>query len=97
MSEPSVNTRRKWRPSLSFVVFLVLTSVLALPLFSIYFLKVYQNQLIQQTEAELIAQGAVLAATFRREVETAITQGTALGAVVWRHQLRPFRCRSWSP
>ena len=37
-------------------MFLVLTSVLVLPLFSLYFLKVYQNQLIQQVEAELIAQ-----------------------------------------
>ena len=47
---------QKWRPSLSLVVFLVLTAVLLLPLFSLYFLRVYQNQLIQQTEAELIAQ-----------------------------------------
>jgi hypothetical protein len=29
---------RKWRPSLSLVVFLVLTAVLLLPLFSLYFL-----------------------------------------------------------
>ena len=72
----------KWRPSLSLVVFLVLASVLALPLLSLYFLKVYQNQLIQQTEAELIAQSAALAAVFRREVETAITQGTALGTPI---------------
>jgi signal transduction histidine kinase len=53
--------------------------VLLLPLFSLYFLKVYQNQLIQQTEAELIAQSAALAAVFRREVETGIPQGVALG------------------
>jgi hypothetical protein len=70
---------RKWRPSLSLVVFLVLASVLALPLLSLYFLKVYQNQLIQQTEAELIAQSAALAAVFRREVETALPQGALLG------------------
>ncbi len=82
MSEPPVNTSRKWRPSLSLVVFVVLTSVLVLPLFSIYFLKVYQNQLIQQAEAELIAQSAALAATFRREVETGIPPGVALGAKV---------------
>ena len=80
MIEPSANTSRKWRPSLSLVVFLVLTSVLALPLFSIYFLKVYQNQLIQQAEAELIAQSAALAATFRREVETGVPPDVALGA-----------------
>src|SRR5258708_6186666 len=79
-ASPAPRPLRKWRPSLSLVVFLVLASVLSLPLFSLYFLKVYQNQLIQQTEAELIAQSAALAATFRREVETGIPQGVALGA-----------------
>jgi signal transduction histidine kinase len=74
--------RRKWRPNLSLVVFLVLASVLLLPLLSLYFLKVYQNQLIRQTEAELIAQSAALAAVFRREIETAIPRNVALGAKV---------------
>jgi len=71
--------RRKWRPSLSLIVFVVLTSVLSIPLFSLFFLKIYQTQLIQQTEAELIAQSAALGAIFRREVETGIPQGVALG------------------
>jgi signal transduction histidine kinase len=70
---------RKWRPSLSLVVFLVLASVLSLPLLNLYFLKIYQNQLIQQAEAELIAQSAALSAVFRREVETSIPQGATLG------------------
>ncbi len=82
MTDASANTRRKWRPSLSLVVFIVLTSVLSLPLFSLYFLKVYQTQLIQQTEAELIAQSAALSAVFHREVETAIPQSVALGTRV---------------
>jgi signal transduction histidine kinase len=75
----SAGTPRKWRPSLSLVVFIVLVSVLLLPLFTLYFLKVYQNQLIQQTEAELIAQSAALAAVFHREIETSIPRDTALG------------------
>jgi signal transduction histidine kinase len=79
---PSSGPRQKWRPSLSLVVFLVLASVLSLPLFSLYFLKVYQNQLIQQTEAELIAQSAALGAVFHREVETSIPKDVALGAAV---------------
>jgi signal transduction histidine kinase len=79
---PAPGARQKWRPSLSLVVFLVLTSVLSLPLFSLYFLKVYQNQLIQQTEAELIAQSAALSAVFRREIETGIPPGVALGTKV---------------
>jgi signal transduction histidine kinase len=82
LTNASATTRLKWRPSLSLVVFFVLTSVLTLPLFSLYFLKVYQNQLIQQTEAELIAQSAALSAVFHREVETGIPQGVALGTSV---------------
>jgi signal transduction histidine kinase len=78
-ARPAPATPPKWRPSLSLVVFLVLVSVLLLPLFSLYFLKVYQNQLIQQTESELIAQSAALAATFHREVETGIPQTVRLG------------------
>jgi signal transduction histidine kinase len=81
-SLPDADTSRKWRPSLSLVVFIVLTAVLVLPLFSFYFLKIYQNQLIQQTEAELIAQGAALSAVFRREVETGIPPSVALGTRV---------------
>ena len=69
----------KWRPSLSLIVFMVLVSVLLLPLFSLYFLKVYQNQLIQETESELIAQSAALAAVFHREAESGIPQSVALG------------------
>lgn len=95
MIEPSANTSRKWRPSLSLVVFIVLTSVLALPLFSLYFLKVYQNQLIQQAEAELIAQSAVLSAVFRREVATGIPESVALGTPVppaaQKHSDEPYQ------
>jgi hypothetical protein len=72
-------TPAKWRPSLSLVVFIVLVSVLLLPLFSLYFLRVYQNQLIRETESELIAQSAALAAVFHREVESTIPQSIALG------------------
>jgi signal transduction histidine kinase len=94
MDAPRVDARRldaprlgsrppqKWRPSLSLVVFLVLTAVLLLPLFSLYFLRVYQNQLIQQTEAELIAQSAALSAVFHREIETTVPRGVALGETI---------------
>jgi signal transduction histidine kinase len=81
-AKPLPRLRGKWRPTLSLVVFLVLASVLSLPLFSLYFLKIYQNQLIQQTEAELIAQSAALAAVFHREVETGLPPEVPLGAQV---------------
>ena len=79
---PASRPPQKWRPSLSLVVFLVLTAVLLLPLFSLYFLRVYQNQLIQQTEAELIAQSAALSAVFHREIETTVPRGVALGKTI---------------
>jgi len=81
-NRPASVTPAKWRPSLSLVVFLVLASVLLLPLFSLYFLKVYQNQLIRETESELIAQSAALAAVFHREVESTFSHDVALGAKV---------------
>ena len=81
MTEAFKATRQKWRPSLSLVVFLVLTAVLSLPLFSLYFLKLYQNELIQQTESELIAQSAALAAVFEREI-SAQAEGLVLGVIV---------------
>jgi signal transduction histidine kinase len=83
------HTPAKWRPSLSLIVFIVLVSVLLLPLFTLYFLKVYQNQLVQETESELIAQSAALAAVFRREVVSTIPQAVALGA-----RLTPAKERS---
>jgi signal transduction histidine kinase len=80
VTRSAFRTPVKWRPSLSLIVFLVLVSVLLLPLFSLYFLRVYQNQLIQETESELIAQSAALAAVFHREVESTIPPDVTLGA-----------------
>lgn len=54
----------KWRPRLSVVVGVMLTAVLCLPLASLVLFRFYENQLIRQTEAELIAQGAALGAAF---------------------------------
>jgi signal transduction histidine kinase len=82
LTEAYKRARQKWRPSLSLVVFLVLTAVLSLPLFSLYFLKLYQNELIQQTESELIAQSAALAAVFEREISAPAAQGLVLGVNV---------------
>jgi signal transduction histidine kinase len=59
--------RQKWRPSLAMIVCAVLTTVTALPLAGLFFFRLYENQLIRQTEAELTAQCAVLAALFERE------------------------------
>src|SRR3954469_12940393 len=74
--------REKWRPSLGLVIFTVLASVAALPLVGLFFFRLYDNQLIHQTQAELIAQSRVLAAVYAREVETRLGDGITLGAEI---------------
>ena len=54
--------RDRWRPPLSLVIALVLGIMLLVPLGGIVFFRVYENQLIQTTEGELIAQSAAIAA-----------------------------------
>jgi signal transduction histidine kinase len=58
--------KRHW-PALRLrtILFLTFLFVAALPGIGAVFLRVYENTLVQQTEAELIAQGAVLAGAYR--------------------------------
>ena len=58
--------KRHW-PALRLrtLLFLTLLLVAALPGIIAVFLRVYENTIVQQTEAELIAQGAVLAGAYR--------------------------------
>src|SRR3954453_13027084 len=70
----------KWRPSLGLVVFAMLSTAIALPLGGLFFFRIYDNQLIHQTQAELIAQSRVLAVIYAREVEARMATGIPLGA-----------------
>jgi two-component system sensor histidine kinase CreC len=72
--------RRKWRPSLAMIVCAMLTTVTALPLAGLFFFRLYENQLIRETEAELTAQCAVLAALFEREAGGALATSSAADA-----------------
>ncbi|WP_287161508.1 histidine kinase dimerization/phospho-acceptor domain-containing protein, partial [Mesorhizobium sp.] len=72
----------KWRPRLATVVVAILIMVMALPLVGLFFFRLYENQLIRQTEAELIAQGAALAAIYAQEVRDAGIAIEKLGAAV---------------
>lgn len=74
--------KRKWRPTLGLCLTLVLLTVLMLPIMGVFFFRIYENQLIHQTEAELIGQSAVLAALMRREIEAASLPDALLGAWV---------------
>ena len=64
----------KWRPRIGLVVLAILLTVMALPLVGLFFFRIYENQLVRQTEAELIGQGAALAAIYAREVHSAARQ-----------------------
>jgi len=58
--------KRRWPPiRLRAILFGVLLFVAALPGVAAVLLRVYENTLVQQTEAELIAQGAALAGAYR--------------------------------
>ncbi|MBN9459499.1 MAG: HAMP domain-containing histidine kinase [Bosea sp.] len=70
----------KWRPSLSLIVIMMLTAVLTLPLVSLFFFRIYENQLVHQTEAELIAQSAALSAVIESDLDGHLPPDTALGA-----------------
>lgn len=71
--------RHRWRPSLGQIVSVVLVTVLALPLVGLFFFRLYENQLIRETEAELIAQSAAIAAVFAQKVEELPTGQQVLG------------------
>lgn len=71
-----------WRPRLGTVVVCILLTVLALPLVGLFFFRLYENTLIRQTEAELIAQAAALSAIYAAEVVEARLPAAKLGAEV---------------
>jgi len=48
------------------ILLVVMLMVLALPLAGLYFFRIYENELVRQTEQELISQSAVLSASFRQ-------------------------------
>jgi signal transduction histidine kinase len=60
----------------------VTLTVLVLPLGSIVFFRIYENQLVRETEAELIAQAAVLAALLDRAVAASAAELGDHGAPV---------------
>src|SRR5689334_24789898 len=80
MSEANID--RKWRPSLGLIIFAVLAAVTALPLVGLFFFRLYDNQLIRQTQAELIAQSQVLSAIDAREIEMRRAGCIPLGAEI---------------
>lgn len=73
---------RKWRPPVRLVIAAILIAATALPLTGLFFFRVYENQLIHQTEGELIGQSAAIAAIYRLMLEEADTPADAPGKPV---------------
>jgi two-component system sensor histidine kinase ChvG len=84
--QPLKDIAKRFWPALRLrtILFGTLLFVAALPGISAVFLRVYENTLVQQTEAELIAQGAALAGAYRAAWHTA-------GAPPERRKLEPQR------
>ncbi len=72
---------KKWRPSLRSIIFVMLLIVLLLPLAGLFFFRIYENQLVRQTESELIAQSAVIGSVYAGEVRKAAISVAALGPI----------------
>ncbi|QQR41657.1 HAMP domain-containing histidine kinase [Myxococcus xanthus] len=71
----SPSPERRARPRLWLVFAAVGIAGFALTLAGLAFVRVYDNQLIRQTESELIAQGAVIAEVFRERLRATVPEG----------------------
>jgi signal transduction histidine kinase len=64
-----IPSARNWRFKLRSILLAVSVVVLILPLGGVYFLRIYENELVKQTELDLISQAALISATYKRETE----------------------------
>jgi len=83
--------RDKWRPPLFLVVAAVLGIMLLVPLAGISFFRVYENQLIETTEAELIAQSAAIAAATAQTLQDLGGANLPLGETVASAPAKSYR------
>ena len=58
--------KQKYRPSVALILIAVNLTILALPLGSVLFFRIYEGRLVHETEAELISQAAVIAAAYKQ-------------------------------
>jgi signal transduction histidine kinase len=60
--------QKRWQFKLRTILLIVNLVLLLLPLAGIFFFRVYENELVKQTELELISQAAFIAAAYKQEV-----------------------------
>lgn len=79
---PAPKVVAKWRPPLVLVVAAVLGLVASLPLGGIFLFRIWDNQLVRQAEAELVAQSAAISARISAELGEHRPKGLVLGSAV---------------
>ncbi len=78
------------------LLLLVALSTLLLPLASILYFRFYENELVRQTEIELIAQSAVISATYRSFIKQQLKHNSNYG-ISTKSQLRNSRDDYYTP
>lgn len=71
---------RRWRFKLRTILLAVSLTVLFIPLGGVYIFRFYEGELVKQTEIELIAQAALIAAMYKSEVAATVKAGGSLKA-----------------
>lgn len=86
---------KKLRFSLRSILLIMMLTLLLLPLATLYFFRIYENELVRQTELELIAQGATLAASYRQMMRLTHPNSVNYGYVLGYSPLIPGQRRSY--
>lgn len=86
---------KKIRFSLRSILLIMMLTLLLLPLATLYFFRIYENELVRQTELELIAQGATLAASYRQVMRLTNPRSVDYGYVLGYSPLIPGQRRSY--
>lgn len=73
--------KTKARFRLRSILLVVNLTVLLLPLVGLFFFRFYENVLVQQTESELISQGAVIAAIYKNEIKKNVSSDNSYGVL----------------
>src|ERR1043166_7979742 len=65
---PVTHAHKRWQFKLRTILLIVNVVLLILPLGGIIFFRIYENELVKQTELELISQATFVAAIYKQEV-----------------------------
>jgi signal transduction histidine kinase len=76
---PLMAKQRRWRFKLRTILLAVSLTVLVIPAGGIYIFRIYEGELVKQSELELIAQAALIAALYKSEVATLVKLDGTVG------------------